>query len=208
MALSNYADLKASILSWSHRDDVAGVVDDFINLCETEMYLGTNVQLRVRSMVATETSAMSASVQYQALPTNYLETKRFDVTVSGEKATIDYRTPTQMDLRSGTGRPAYYTITSRIEYDIQPDEAYVTNIIHYAKLTNLNSTDTTNAILTDYPTVYLYGCLWALNQWANNAEEEAKYYQKFIAAISGANMADSTGNYGVSTQKIKRGRNP
>jgi len=208
MALNNYENLKQAVEDWGHRDDVSAYLDDFIAVCETEMYTGTNVQIRVRSMVTTETSAMSASVQYQALPTDYLETKRFDVTVSDEKYTIDYRTPTQMELRSGTAVPAYYTITNQIEYDIQPDQAYVTNIIHYARLTTLDSTNTTNSILTDYPTVYLYGCLWALSQYVNNDEDEAKYYQKFIAAISGANMADSNGDYGVASQKVRRGRNP
>lgn len=208
MALDNYANLKTSIINWSHRDDVSGLIDDFIDLCETTMYTGQDAQIRVRSMLATETSAMSASVQYQALPTNYLEEKRFDVTVGGERYTIDFRTSEQMQLRSGTGKPKYYTITSQIEYDIQPDEAYVTNIIHYAKLTALDSTNTTNSILTDYPNVYLYGCLWALFQWDNDEEEEQKYYIKFINAIKGANASDSNGQYGVSGQKIRRGRNP
>jgi len=208
MALDTYQNLKASIENWSHRDDVGDFLDDFIDICEIEMYSGVGGQIRVRDMITTETSAMSDSVQYQALPTDFLETKRLDVTLSSERYTIDFRTTEQMGLRSGTGTPAYYTVTSQLEYDIQPDQAYVTNHIHYAKLTALSAAEPTNAILTKYPNVYVYGVLWALFQYGNDAEEEAKYYSKFIAAIVGANASDSNGQYGVSAQKIKRGRNP
>lgn len=208
MALDNYANLKAAVEGWSHRQDIGGYIDDFIDICEKEFYQGNSVRLRTRDMNITETSAMSASVRTQALPTNYLETIRFDVTNGGERRTIDYRTPEQTIIRSGTGTPKYYTITDQIEYDIQPDTALVTNIVHYARLNALDSTNTTNAILTNYPNVYLYGCLWALFQWARNSEEEQKFYAKFLEAIAGANSSGSDGSYGVSMQKIRRGRNP
>ena len=209
MALNNYANLKASIESWSHRDDVKNLIDDFILLAETEMYANSEAQIRIRDMISTETSSTGTGDRFQPLPTDYLDMRSFRITESTNAwREIDYKTPAEMGVRSGTGIPYYYTITSQIEYDVEPDQDYTTNIIYYGKLTGLSSSNTTNAILTRYPNVYLYGSLWALNQWANNDEEEMKYYAKFIKAIAGANASDNDGNIGVAPQKRINARTP
>lgn len=209
MALDNYANLKASIESWSHREDVKNLIDDFILICETEMYSNSEAQIRLRDMITTQTSSTGTGDRFQPLPTDFLEMRSFRVAQSANSwFEIDYKTPKEMVVRSGTGLPHYFTITSQIEYDVEPDQDYVTDIIYYGKLTGLSSSNTTNAILTRYPQIYLYGSLWALNQWANNEEEELKYYSKFIKAIAGANAAENEGNIGVAPQKRVNARTP
>lgn len=210
MALDNYANLVASIQDWSHRKDITtNLVDDFILIAETEMYANSEAQIRLRDMITTETSSTGTGDRFQPLPTDYLEMRSFRLTESTDNwYEIDFKTPKEMCVRSGTGLPYYFTITSQIEYDVEPDQDYTTDIIYYGKLTGLSSSNTTNAILTRYPQVYLYGCLWALNQWANNEEEEAKYYAKFIKAMAGANSAENEGNVGAATQKRVYARNP
>ena len=111
-------------------------------------------------------------------------------------------------IRTGTGIPSNYTITDQIEYDTIPDAAYVTNIVHYAKLTALSASNTTNDILTNHSNIYLYGSLAILFQWAEDDEQAAKYKALFMAAINGANASDDEGSRGVASQKRKRGRNP
>lgn len=208
MALSTYAQLKASVEVWSKRQDVKDKIDDFINLCETEIYSNSIEPLRVRSMVQLETSATSTSVRTLALPTGFLETRKIDLTVGNQRCNIDYVTPSAQGIRQGTGTPSNYTITDQIEYDIVPGQAYVTNHSYYGKLDALSDSATTNAILTSYPNVYLYGSLMVLYQWAENAEEYAKYQNLFIQAISGANTQDEQGNRGVATQRRRNRRSP
>ena len=207
MALGNFSQLKASIETWSKRQDVSDKIDDFIAICEDQIYSNTTEPLRVRSMVQTATSATSSSVRTQALPTGYLEVRRYDFTISGQRPTIDYVTPAHMNVRDGTGTPSVYTITSQVEYDIIPVEAYVTNMIYYGKVTALSTSNTTNDILTNHPEVYLYGSLMVLFQWAEDDEQSIKYQNLFFQAISGANSADSAGNIGVAPRKLRRGRN-
>jgi len=208
MALNNFANIKAAIKSWSKREDVDDKLDDFIVLAENAMYTNSIEPIRIRSMITTETSAMSTSVRTQALPTDFLDMRRFDVTVSGLRPKIDYVTPAHQVIRDGSGTPSNYTITDQIEYDILPDQAYVTNIVHYAKLTALSASNTTNDILTNHPEVYLYGGLMKLFQWAEDDEQALKYQQLFFSAINAANSVDKMGNTGVATQKARRGRNP
>ena len=38
MALDTYANLKATIINFSGRDDLSSVIDDFIDMAEAEMY--------------------------------------------------------------------------------------------------------------------------------------------------------------------------
>jgi hypothetical protein len=208
MALANYANLKASVQTWSKRQDVDDKLDDFIDLCETEIYSNAIAPLRIREMVQLETSATSTSVRTQALPTGFLEARRFDLTVSGQRPIIEYITPSAQVIRDSTGTPSNYTITDQIEYDIIPDVAYVTNISYYGKLTALSASNTTNALLTAYPNAYLYGSLMVLFQWADNTEEYNKYKGLFVEAISGANNTSAKGDRGVASQKRRAGRNP
>lgn len=205
MSLNNYANLKAAVEDWSHRTDIGSYVDDFISIAEDEMYNNSQSPLRVRYMEALDTSACSTSNRFLALPTNYLEMRRLDLTVNTERKTIRYLTPNQMQISTLGGYPEYFTITTQIEFNRQPDQAYVTNLLYYKKLTALDSTNTTNDILTYYPRIYLYGTLWALFQWARNDEEEAKFYQKFLSAIEGANDSSERGRYGTSPSMRVRG---
>jgi hypothetical protein len=208
MALGTYAQLKAAVIVWSKRADVLDKVDDFIDLCETEIYSNSIEPLRIRAMVQLETSATSAIARTQALPTGFLQTRKIDLTVGNQRVNIDYVTPSHQFIRQGTGTPSNYTITSQIEYDIIPSVAFVTNHSYYGKLSALSDAATTNAILTNYPNIYLYGSLMTLNQWAENVEEFSKYQNLFIQAISGANNQDEQGNRGVATQRRRNGRNP
>ena len=208
MSLGTYAQLKQSVQVWSKREDVTDKLDDFIDLCETEIYSNATENLRIRAMVQLETSATSDSVRTQALPTGFLQTRSLDLTVGGQRCNINYVTPSSQHKRTGTGTPCNYTITDQIEYDISPDSAYVTNHVYYGKLTALSDVNTTNAILTNYPNIYLYGSLMCLYQWADNIEDYTKYRDLFIAAISGANKQDESGNRGVATQRRRSGRNP
>lgn len=208
MALGNFSQLKASIETWSKREDVKALIPDFIAICENQIYSNTNEPLRVRSMVQTSIGVTSTSLRTQALPTGYLGVRRYDFEIDGQRPTIDYLTPAHMVVRDGTGIPSAYTLTSQVEYDIIPDLAYVTNMVYYGKLTALSDANTTNAILTDSSEIYLYGSLMALFQWAEDDEQSIKYQNLFFQAIIGANSADSEGNIGVATQKQRRGRNP
>lgn len=209
MALDTYANLKASIESWSHRGDVKNLIDDFILIAETEMFNGDEAQLRIRGMVATETGSTGTGDRFQALPSGYLELRSFKFTEStNNQYELDYLTPKKMRVRDGTGTPAYFTITSQIEYDVEPKSDFTTDIVYYQQPTGLSSSNTTNTVLDNYPQIYLYGALWALNQWAVNDAEEAKYYAKFIKAISGANASDNDGSMGVAVQRYVQGRNP
>lgn len=212
MPLDNYENLKESIKRRSKRDDITDSdLVDYIVQCETEFYNNAISPLRVRSMEARATSTVSTSERFLALPDRFLFMRRLklnDPYSGGPDTDIRYMSPEQMPLKNLTAIPIYFTVTSQIEFDSTPDQAYTVEMQYIQKLTPLSTANDTNAILTDYPTVYLYGALWALFTEVQDYEVAADYYQKFINAIQGANASDQAGRYGAAPVVRSEGYNP
>lgn len=210
MALDNYANLKASIETWSHREDVKGVIDDFIAIAEAEMYSNPDSRLRLRSMEQVSTVQTITTNAYVALPTGFLESRRVDITVDGIPRTLRYKTPEELNIdETNTGIPCYFTISGdNILFELLPDAIYDIDVYYFGKLTPLSDANPVNDILTNYPNIYLYGALRSLFQWARNPEEENANYNRFIKAIEGARLTSRKGSYGPAPSMRLRSATP
>lgn len=213
MPLSNYSELRTAVAgaapqSWSHRTDVLGVFDTFLHLAEEEMYAGgdTTGGIRIRDMLTTDTTTLSTSVRTLALPTNFLEFRKLNLEYSDAiYPPLQYRTPHELRVYSSAGHPCYYTVTSQIEFDRVADVAYTLNRVYYAKLTGLSSSNTTNSILTRFPSIYLYGCMSQLYKWNQNIEKAVAFHELFMDAIEKANAQEKKGNIGPTPQMVYQG---
>lgn len=94
--------------------------------------------------------------------------------------------------RSGTGRPIFFTINDNIEFDVSPDSAYSYEFTYYPKVSSLSATNTTNVVLTDYPDVYLHGCLYQLAMYTRD-ETGALWLQNYKQAAWDATRAYGRG---------------
>ena len=74
MALNSYANLKASIIAHSGRDDLSAVIDDFITLAEVLMF-ANETPLRLRTFEVSETLTTIAGSNTIALPDGFLEAR-------------------------------------------------------------------------------------------------------------------------------------
>jgi hypothetical protein len=101
-----------------------------------------------------------------------------------------------MRVQNGTGLPEYFTVTDQIEFNRVPDTDYDVELQYYAIPAPLTDANPTNAILTEFPAIYLFGALWVLNQYAVEPAIAAQYFDSFIGAIKGANKKDKQGRYG------------
>ncbi len=77
-----------------------------------------------------------------------------------------------------------------------PDSEYTIEIQYYRKATPLTEDNQTNDILTNHPSIYLYGALAQLFSYSQDDQQASKYIKLFIGAIKGANKADKKGRYG------------
>lgn len=198
MALDNYDNLKASINKWMGRNDLSLINDDFIKMAEEAMYASSDgTGLRIREMEARSTASLSSGDRFLALPPDFIEQRRIKINFASQTdREIKFRVPSDFYVLPTAGEPEFFTVTSQFEFNKPADKDYTIEVQHYRKLTGLSDSNTTNAILTNHPMIYLYGCLWAANQYADE-EERAEYYSgKFRQAIQGANSEDDWGRYG------------
>ena len=202
MSLSTYAGLKDALQSFSHRNDVASRLDDFIDLAESEM----NRWVRIRDMetrVSTPTSG-----RYMALPTGFLEMRRVKLVSGSQYYEMQYSTPEGMHITADSNMPKLYTVTSQVEFDRTPDSTYNIEFQYYAAPTALSSINTSNSILTRFPSIYLFGSLWALYLWSLQEDKSDYYYQKFMSEIKSANRQDSKGRHGPAPSMRYGGPTP
>ncbi len=200
MALDAYANLKDEIIDWSHRDDLDLKIDDFIDLAESEMYAPSDGDpLQLRGMETLAAFSTSTTDRFVALPTGYQSSRKLRIAItSGPSVEIFYRTPSQLEVYpdGDEGLPRFFTITDQIEMDRVSDQVYSGEIQYYQEFTALSSSNTTNIVLTNHPTIYLWGAMWALYIHTNEDVEAEIMYARFMKAIQGANNKDNLGRYG------------
>lgn len=194
MALDNYDNLQKEIIDWSHRKDLGVKIPDFIQITENLMYSNDVQPLMIRAMEFVSTALTSG--QYLALPDDFEKARSVRLVVDGN-GEIEFQSPEQMYKRSGTGRPLFYTVVgNEFQFDITPDSEYTIEVQYFRKAAALSNANQTNEVLTDHPSIYLYGSLAQLFAYAQDEQQQAKYFSLFIAAIRGANKADKKGRYG------------
>lgn len=204
MSLTNYAELKTELESWSHRDDVSDRLDTFIDLAEAKLWQ----HLRVRGMEDKD-ATLTASSRLITAPTGFLEARRLRyVSGSARYPNLHYTPPDSLVIHAESGNPSSFTVYgSTIELDKQPGSGTF-ELTFYKKLTPLSASNTTNAIMDEYPTLYLYGGLAELFAWAQDTEEEAKWRGKFMTEIVEANSRAKSGRYGPAPAARTQGSTP
>jgi len=199
VALDTYANLKESIQDWSHRSDVTSRIDDFILIAEQEMYNNRFEPLEVRAQeVKTSVDTVTGS-KFISLPAGYESMRGIlidDKTTDANQYELRYLTPELLHRQSTNGCPSEFTVTNQIEFNRPADAIYNVEIQHVSKVAALTAANPTNDILTNYPSIYLSGCLWALYNWAKDPQSAQASYDAFIGAIQGANIATQNGKYG------------
>ncbi len=196
MTIQTYAELKQGIIDWSKRSDTLSLLDTFIDLAESEMYGNTAQPLRIRDMETSATGSTSTTLRTLALPTRFLEFRRVKINQASGDLKLEYATPEAIPIRPHAGMPKWFTVTSTLEFDCVADQAYTVEMQYFQSLVPLSASAPANAILTRFPTIYLWGSLAALFQWAKQLDQADYYYQQFLGAISKANQQDNRGRYG------------
>jgi len=209
MGLANYSELKLEIIDWSHRDDLDLKIDTFIDLAESEMHANAIEPLQLRGEETLVAFSTNTTDRFVALPAGYQSLRKARIQiVNGESVEIRYRTPGQLNILSSEGLPQFFTVTDQVEFNRVSDQVYTGEFQYFQDFTALSTAAPTNTVLTNHPTIYLFGALWALFTHAENEQQAASYYQQFINAIRGANNKDKMGRYGPAPIMRIEGRTP
>jgi len=198
VALSTYDELVDSIDKWTfQRGDLELLIPDFILAAEQEMYANDVQILETRTVEKTST-AVTDGTRFLGLPDNFLQQRDFRIERDSSQIQLNFTPVNGMVIQPSTGVPTQFTVTNQIEFNVVPDKNYNITMKYYAKPTALSSTNQTNEVLTSDPFIYLYGALHQAFLFTEDDNEAAKYYNKFISAIKGANKRAKVGRYGAT----------
>ena len=184
MALSNYTELQSSLANWLNRSDLTTeIANDFIVLTEKDF----NSKLRVRKQISQTTITVNAETAN--LPTGFLQVRDFYILVGSEKYSLTYMTPPQMDQIRGTsmtGIPRVYTILGdTFRFSPKPDTTYTGYLNFYKEFDPLSASNTTNYILTNHPSIYLYGSLYHASNFLGGVDPQRvqQWQQLYVTAL-------------------------
>ena len=171
----NYTGLVDSCQSWLHRADVLDAdVDNCIYLFEADF----NAQMRLRQME--EETTIGVTGGYLPHPSDWREWSSIIlvqgnfreplVPLSEENAAVDYG-------YSYNWRPRGYVVRGDRTYIFPApgSGSYTYATVYQQKVPGLSTTNTTNWLLTEYPQVYLQGCLFWASDFITDDQRLAKY---------------------------------
>lgn len=193
MALSNFTELKASIIAWSSSTELTAVIDDLVTLAEVRIY----EKLRAKSLTKDLSLAYVATNSSVTLPADCISvlslrdtntTRSGKVEVIGtDKFTDSQSSPITLDTTKTqvlvTGRELIF-VTART------DSGTIVGR-YFAKEPALSVGNPTNVILTNYPMLYLFGGLIEAFSYLMDEEAATKYEVRFGQAMDAANSQNA-----------------
>lgn len=214
MSITNYNDLIRAIGDFSHRTDIRQNVTDFIQLAEDR--IDQDLIMRSNELRATTTAQVDS--RFLPLPDDFFKmralTIAYDPDVNSETDgyvwACLYRAPQVLNeaVRTTSGKPQYFTVTSQMEFERPFDYGYTVEMSYFSRLIPLSEINQTNDVLTNYPTLYLYGALFFLSLFEKDNEETAKFETLFVDSINKANRQEKRGRYGPAPRMASMGPTP
>lgn len=174
MSITTYSELKTALANFSNRTDLTSYVDDFIDLCESEM------QVRFKLMEFEGDTTLTVTAGVATLPSGWLGARSV-VWQSNPERTLRYVSPDRLEQILASNEPGvanYYTITGT-QMRFADDADGTVQVIYHAKFTPLSDSNTSNGILSEYPGAYLYGSLKHLAAFMRDADGATGYDAMF-----------------------------
>ena len=215
MAINTYATLQTAVANWLDRSDLTDRIPEFIALAEARMNrtLRLALMLNVDQTTLGGATALVAGTRDYALPSGYLQMLDFHLRTS-PITTLSYLTPENMNRMwagSQGGKPLAYTIFSdnasgtpikSVRLGPAPDSAYDYSIMFYKKIDALSVTNTTEAMLTDNPDVYLYGALLEAEPFLMNDQRVQLWATAFQESMRALQEQDNKDRHSGSAMRV------
>lgn len=204
MAVGTYTELKAAVADWLNRTDLTSAIDyDFLPLCEAEL------KRRVRR--TTKTSTIYVNAAEISPPSDMAEPISLILETGNAYNDVPLKIVTPQKLAEVkamyggvSGIPthvAYYN--SKFQFAPEPNQSYDCTVVYRMQFTALSGTNTTNAILTEAPDAYLFGCLLMAAPYLEHDERIPVWQAKFDKAIDQLNEVAQREEYGAGLVEIR-----
>lgn len=194
MSFTNYSALQTTIANYLGRTDLTSQIPTFIQLAETRLAR----QLRTRLMLKSATATMTGGDNRVAVPTDFMELR--DLHIQGNpRIPVTYLSPSNFTRNARaeeSGRPVFYTVLqTEFEFAPIPDDAYVLEILYYAKPQLLSGSNASNVFLANYPDALLYGSLMEAEPYLINDARVQLWASMYDRAVTNINDSDENSEY-------------
>lgn len=192
MAFDTYNDLKTSVASWLHRDDLTSIIPDLILLGEKWIFR----HARTRDMESAYSRAIASGVA--AVPSGYLAIKH--LRADGSPASPLKVRPSSWiyehyPLRSSDGKPKFVGVDGTdFVFGPFPDDTYTIKGVCYVQPTSIQSS--ANAVYLANPDLYLYAALCAAEPHIKNDKRLPMWMEQRNSILADINGQDKDSQYG------------
>jgi hypothetical protein len=201
MALSNFTELKSSIASWIHRNDLTAVIPDFIKLAESRMSL----ELDVDQLQKTATITTVSGTDTAPLPSDFRSLIDATITMGSILYVLD-KMPAQL-LRTRWGSytsnipQSYAILNNKLKLGPIPNGNYDIVLEYNCTIPSLSDSNPTNDLLTAYPDMYLHCCLIYAATYIRDAEMVGGMESLYNADKERANIANWNQDAAMATKQ-------
>lgn len=191
----NYGELKAAVLNWSARSDVASVMSDVVRMAEAT--IARDVRVRAMEKVATGTLSGGVAV----LPADYLETRT--LVIDGD--VYAYVPPERYQLEQGQGSTAKHFTSVGLSLYVVGGGSGSYSLTYLGSFPALSADADTNWLLTNAPDVHLYAALKAASVFVKDAAAAQGYEALYQDAKNKVNSVDKASRFNGATVVRSRG---
>lgn len=171
----------------------------FVAMAEENM----SADITSRSMDAKTTLTTVPSVRTIALPGDMVEMRRLQV-VDSYNTVLKYVSPDQIGVdydRNLQSRPVEFTVIGgNIELAPIPDSAYSIELTYKQRVPALSSTNPSNWVLANWPSIYLFGTMIQACNYVLDFERQAVAQKMYEEAVTNVNAVDW---YSGSTMRVR-----
>lgn len=190
MPLATLAELRTAVLDL-RTDLAAKFLSEILPLAEQRIYYGDGPVPPLRVLPMEASGDLTFTVGAATLPVAFLDKRAlYWVGSGGQTVSLSYEPPSVFYPASygrlGGSWPSAYTIEGTT-VKISPSLSGTAKMVYYARPAAMTVDGSTNAILTSWPGVYLFGCQIERFRLERNDTEMAKARQMYADAITAAN---------------------
>lgn len=184
MSITNYAELKAALLSWVNHAAIAGREADFIALAEAEI----NGDLKAKPMNLEQSVLVSAGARIVPFPANLIDPISFRIT-GARNPDIVIKSIEQLD-RMEAGQEAYNAtrvygaIVGRSLKVFPSLEAGSVVVYGKCAIPSLSDASPTNWLLTSFPNVYLFASVREAGYFLRDANMASGAEARYLQAVA------------------------
>jgi hypothetical protein len=186
-----FTELKSNIADWLNRSDLTSVIPTFITLAEARL----NRQLRTTNQYTRAT--VSSSDQYLSMPDDFLEMRHIRITSPKERDLVEIAahqineyTDTDFLASLSDSYPRYFVYGQSLRIIPTPAESITYEMLYYAKVPALSTSNTSNWVSTSHPDAYLYYSLLQAAPYLGEDERIQIWAQQAERAVAEIQASD------------------